>query len=82
MRFLLVVLVALTACQPLSEAQQPPAFAGRWDGAVEIPGSPLTISVALQPLSEGWRGTIDIPSQNTQAAPLGDVQVEGKPSVS
>ena len=78
MRFFLVVLAVLTACRPLPRAQQTTAFAGRWDGAIEIPGSPLAVSVELQPLRKGWRGTIDIPSQNTLGAPLGEVEVEGQ----
>ena len=75
-KILWIVLVALTAGQPFIKAQQAPDFAGRWDGAIEFPRSPLGVSVALQQ-NESWGGTIDIPAQRTTGAPL-QVQVEGQ----
>lgn len=75
-KVLWVVLVALAAGQPFVKAQQPPGFAGRWDGAIEFPRSSLGVSVELQQKG-GWGGTIDIPAQRTTGAPL-QVQVEGQ----
>ena len=81
-RFLLTVLFALTVYQPVSEAQGAPDLAGRWDGTIELPDSPLEVIVKLQQAksqqNEGWRGTIDIPAQNNTGVPLQNIQVEGK----
>lgn len=77
MKVLLVVLVVLTAGQPFVKAQPSPGFVGRWDGAIELPDTPLRVSVDLQK-DESWRGTIDIPTWNTTGAPLEEVRVEGQ----
>lgn len=81
-RFLLAILFVLTVCPPVSEAQGTPDLAGRWDGAIELPDSPLEVIVKLRqtkPQQSGeWRGTIDIPVQNNTGVPLQDIQVKGK----
>ena len=50
---------------------------GRWDGLIELPGSPLEVSVSLQ-RGEGWTGTVDIPAQNATGVPLRAIQVDGQ----
>ncbi len=50
---------------------------GRWDGAIELPGSPLDISVTFT-RSEAWAGAVDVPAQNIAGAPLRAVQVDGQ----
>ena len=75
-RFLLVVL-GLILCQPVLAIQGAPELAGRWNGTIDVPGSPLGVYVKLQK-GKNWRGTIDIPAQDAAGVPLQDVQVEGK----
>jgi CubicO group peptidase (beta-lactamase class C family) len=41
---------------------QTPAPAGRWEGAISVPGTELKIALTLKPATAGaWSGTIDIP---------------------
>jgi dienelactone hydrolase len=49
--------------------------AGDWQGAVEVPGSPLPIGVHLA--EDGASGTIDIPSQGLTGRALSAVRVDG-----
>lgn len=65
----LIVLVQLVNAQTLDPS-------GRWDGAIELPGSPLDISVTLR-RNEVWVGTIDIPAQDATGVPLENVQLNG-----
>jgi len=57
---------------------QPSAPAGRWDGAITLPGTELTIALTLTSAGDGaWSGTIDIPAQGARDVPLGNVRVDG-----
>src|SRR5690606_31721113 len=47
---------------------------GLWEGAIEIPGSPLGVAVTLERSGETWTGTIDIPAQGAIGAPLDRVR--------
>lgn len=58
-------------------AQAPADVAGRWSGAIEIPGSPLAVVVTFT-AEGGLAGTIDIPAQGAQALPLENISAEGK----
>lgn len=61
---------------------QPSAPAGRWEGAISLPGTELNIALTLTSASDGaWNGTIDIPAQGARELPLGNVRVDG-PNVS
>ena len=71
---LLAWLAALTL---FAAAQQAGGPAGTWTGAIEIPGSPLEVSVTLTPDGEQWSGTIDIPAQGAVDLPLQSVAVDG-----
>lgn len=52
--------------------------AGRWKGAIEIPGQTLAIDVTLNLAADGaWSGTISIPAQGAQDLALADVAVAG-----
>jgi hypothetical protein len=49
---------------------------GVWNGAIEVPGQPLAITVTLRSDSDGvWSGTIDIPAQNLAGMPLSAITV-------
>ena len=58
-------------------AQTPAAVAGRWSGAIEIPGSPLAVVVTFT-AEGGLAGTIDIPAQGAQGVPLENVSADGQ----
>jgi uncharacterized protein len=69
--FLMLATTALAA--PAAEP------AGRWKGAIELPGGgQLEIIVALtRGGDQAWTGTIDIPAQNLRGFALSAVAVEG-----
>lgn len=76
-RRLILALVAWTwAASAIVNAQGPASPAGRWEGAISLPGTELKIEVALA--DEGmWAGTIDIPAQGARNLALANVTVEG-----
>jgi CubicO group peptidase (beta-lactamase class C family) len=73
-RLLFLVWLAL----PASAAEDPPA--GHWEGAVQFPaGRKLEVRVDLARDRAGaWTGTIDLPAQQAQDHPLGDIRVDGQ----
>jgi CubicO group peptidase (beta-lactamase class C family) len=60
-----------------SARAQTSAAAGRWEGAISVPGAELHIVLTLVAPGTGWSGTIDIPAQGVAALPLGKVAVDG-----
>jgi CubicO group peptidase (beta-lactamase class C family) len=63
-------------------AAQSAGPAGRWEGAISLPGAELKIALTLEPAAGGaWSGTIDIPAQGARDLPIGNVRVDG-PNVS
>jgi fermentation-respiration switch protein FrsA (DUF1100 family) len=52
-----------------------PGFLGRWDGNIEIPGSPLQVILNLSYNDGYWSGTADIPAQAAMGLPLRSFQV-------
>ena len=74
-RFSVYLLWLLLACVGL--AQSPQDIAGRWQGAIEIPGSPLEVLVTFQSPEPGLTGTVDIPAQGAQGLPLTGVKRNG-----
>lgn len=58
-------------------AAQPAGFAGRWEGAVKLPGAELAMQVQLSTSPGGWIGTISIPQQGAKDLPLARIRVEG-----
>lgn len=71
----LVSLLLVLAGTGLAQGDASPA--GTWDGAIEIPGSPLGVTVTLVADPTGWQGTIDIPAQGAAGLPLADIAVWG-----
>jgi CubicO group peptidase (beta-lactamase class C family) len=56
-------------------AQNGPDPAGTWSGAIEIPGTPLNVTVTLERRAGGAiEGRIDIPAQNAKGLPLSKVE--------
>jgi hypothetical protein len=76
--FAVALLSMFLTVSPLS-SQDIPAPDGHWEGAIEVPGSPLEINVDLTVDEEGvWTGDISIPAQMAQDVPLVNVKVDGK----
>ena len=75
-RFGIPVAVAVLAALvpgPVAAAETPRA--GRWKGAIELPGQRLEISVQIAGGGADWSGTIDIPAQNARSLPLSGFEV-------
>ena len=72
----LSLLVALLAGAVMPAAAAGPE--GRWAGAIQIPGTELSVQIDLAPVEGGgWKGDIDIPLQSARDLPLTDFVVEG-----
>mgnify|MGYP002621731660 FL=1 len=69
----LVLLVAAAS----APAQEPAELPGHWEGAIEIPGSPLAFDVDLVLGEDGaWSGDISIPAQGAKDVPLKDLAID------
>ena len=69
--------IALLLCAPaLASAAGEPA--GRWEGAIRIPGRELPLVVDLAPgATGGWTGSLIMPGFGLKGAPLSNVVVGG-----
>jgi hypothetical protein len=72
----LVFAAALVALVLAVPSAQQPAFAGRWEGAINIAGTSLTIIVVATDAAPGLKATIDIPGQSASGLPLSNVRYE------
>lgn len=50
---------------------------GRWNGKIEVPGSPLEVEVTLERDGDAWKGSITIPAQGAKDLPLEKLSVAG-----
>jgi CubicO group peptidase (beta-lactamase class C family) len=71
-----LVIVALLVAG-IAAADSTAGIAGRWEGAIEIPGAKLEVQIDLQSSDDGWTGMISIPAQNARDLPLTDITVDG-----
>ena len=71
----LMALVVCMMAMPLKvAAAQDSKFIGHWEGAIQVPGTPLAISVDFTAKSSGGlNATISIPAQGAKDLPLSDV---------
>src|SRR5437868_13611957 len=71
----LMALVVCMMAMPLKiAAAQDSKFIGHWEGAIQIPGTPLAISVDFTAKTGGGlNATISIPAQGAKDLPLSDV---------
>ncbi|BDU75565.1 serine hydrolase [Mesoterricola sediminis] len=51
--------------------------AGRWEGAIEIPGSPLQVQLELAQAAGAWTGRLSIPQQGAKDLAVDRLQVGG-----
>ena len=78
----LLLLLALTLAVGVASAQDVVSAeaVGTWEGAIDIPGSPLGVIVKLAQEGEdgaAWTGTVDIPAQGAIGLPLEAISVDG-----
>lgn len=67
-------ILAVAVLWPGQARAQGPA--GKWEGSIEVPGSPLDVIVELTKGDTAWTGKISIPAQQASDLPLG-VKVDG-----
>ncbi|MCB0526878.1 MAG: serine hydrolase [Saprospiraceae bacterium] len=53
-------------------------YTGRWNGAIEVPGSSLELSIDLSMEDGHWKGSLDIPVQRIKDMALADMVIEGR----
>jgi len=71
---------ALSLLAPFAFSQSTAGAAGRWEGAISIPGHELNIIVDLAAGEKGaWKGSIAIPEQGLKAFPLSSIDVSNGP---
>ncbi len=88
----LMLWIATAVCPPAAmpstgaaSSLEPPGFAGEttiaghWEGAIEIPGTPLAFDIDFAAKADGtWSGDISIPAQNATDLLLDKIAVAGK----
>jgi hypothetical protein len=73
-----VGMLSWAAVQGAAPAAQGKGPAGRWEGAIQVPGQELQVEIDLADRGGGkWEGTINIPSQGLKAYPLSGITVQG-----
>ncbi len=73
--FLTLILLPIAASAVA--AQAPPDLAGHWEGAIELPGTKLSIDVDFAAAPDGgWTGDVSIPAQMAKDLPLGGIGVD------
>jgi len=70
--FLVVALPALG-----QSPQSQPALSGRWEGAVQIPASPMRLVIDLAQQDQQWVGSLIAPDFGVKGAPLTAIAVKG-----
>ena len=68
--FALLVLLLVLAMAPALRAAEPPALAGHWTGAIELPGQKLDFDLDFAFANGAWTGDVTIPLQNARNLPL------------
>jgi CubicO group peptidase (beta-lactamase class C family) len=70
----LLTLVICVVIAPIRAAgAQDSKFVGHWEGAIQVPGTPLAISVDFAAKAGGLNATISIQAQGAKDLPLADV---------
>ncbi|HJQ23790.1 MAG TPA: serine hydrolase [Blastocatellia bacterium] len=74
---LLTLIICLVAAPIRAAGVQDAKFIGHWEGAIQVPGSPLAIAVDFAAKAGGLSATISIPAQSAKDLPLTDVSQNG-----
>ncbi len=75
-RLAAIWIAALVLAVPAISVPQAKTIAGHWEGAIEIPGQPLAISIDFSQKDGLWTGAVSIPAQNSKDLPLAKIAVE------
>ena len=73
----LTLFLFLLANTALLSAQTAADWIGKWDGAIEIPGTKLGLSIELSQADKQWKGDLDIPVQLIKDMALDELEIEG-----
>lgn len=76
-RTALLGLVLLLGAGARADSNSQADAAGRWNGAIELPGAQLDMVVSLSRTTDTWSGSIDIPAQGLAGFALSNVTVVG-----
>ncbi|MEM6802191.1 MAG: serine hydrolase domain-containing protein, partial [Bacteroidota bacterium] len=71
--FLLIVIFS-----PFQLHAQEIDLSGIWKGAIEVPNSPLELSLKFEKEGDSWKGTMDLPIQGIKDMELAELKVEGR----
>lgn len=53
-------------------------YSGNWQGAIDLPGMKLEISIHFQTEDSKWKGFLSIPVQNIKEMSLADLDIQGR----
>jgi CubicO group peptidase (beta-lactamase class C family) len=62
----------------LTSVQAQANYEGDWEGAIELPGMQLAITIHLTFVQNTWSGTLDIPLQQVKGMKLAELVIDGK----
>jgi CubicO group peptidase (beta-lactamase class C family) len=60
----------------IARANASDSAAGRWKGAIDVPGAKLAVDIRLIETSAAWTGTITIPDQHAKDLPLEKIDIQ------
>jgi CubicO group peptidase (beta-lactamase class C family) len=76
--FVYLLIICLAAPLPSLAAIQQRSVAGHWEGAIQLPGNPLNLSIDVTAKADGsLSATITIPAQGARDMPLTNVTLSG-----
>ena len=76
--FILFYLLIISAAGLCQAAEQLPSLTGRWEGAVEIPGSEMRVVVDLEQKDQQWAGSLIAPDFGLKGVPLEAIAIKGR----
>lgn len=73
-----LVVLGLFTASAVALSAGPQDLSGHWEGAIELPGQRLEVSLDFAKQADGsWKGDISIPLQNAKDLPLAGIKIEG-----
>ena len=76
-RLLFLLLLAAPLLAHSAAASDAGGLEGYWEGAIEIPGRPLAISLNFAKKGDAWSGEVSIPAQRAKDLPLSQIKISG-----
>ena len=72
-----LAIIALTAAGSSSLALQAPPGSGHWEGAINVQGKELRLTIDLAAKGEAWQGAAGLPDMNSTGMDLAGIVVKG-----